>query len=156
MRDRREHHRASGADPMSATPGQRQMPLAVDRNGELHDTYAIESAPTSLAAPLRCADCGAVLEAVRAHPRRDGANIVHISGHYRRAPGEAHNIACPWRTQLPGAAPVVRPVARTQTRPQVYSLVVPGRRTPSPVWRQRAFRSARRPALNSAAKVAEL
>src|SRR3954469_8380242 len=112
MREGREHHRASGADPVSATPGQRQMPLAVDRNGELHDTHVIESAPASLAAPLRCADCGAVLEAAPAHPRRDGGNIVHVAAHYRLAPGEAHNVTCPWRTEQLGPAPVARPVAR--------------------------------------------
>ena len=140
---------------MSATPGQHQMPLAVDRNGELHDTHAIESAPTSLAAPLRCADCGAVLEAVRAHPRRGGANIVHVAAHYRLAPGATHASSCPWRTQ-PGPAPVARPVARSRPAPQVYSLVVPARRTPSPVWHHSAFRTPRRPALNSAAQVADL
>jgi hypothetical protein len=53
---------------VTAAPGTGHVPLAVDRNGELHDTHAIESTPASLAAPLRCADCGAALEAVRAHP----------------------------------------------------------------------------------------
>jgi hypothetical protein len=156
MRDGRKHHRASGAFTVSAAPGQRQMPQAVDRNGELHDTHAIDSAPASLAAPLRCADCGATLEAVRAHPRRDGATIVHVAAHYRLAPGEAHNVTCPWRTQPPGPAPAARPVARMRQVAQVYSLVVPGRRTPNPVWHQRAFRPPRRPALNSAAQVADL
>jgi hypothetical protein len=156
MRDGREHHRASRADPVSATPGQRQVPLAVDRNGEIHDTHAIESAPASLAAPLRCADCGAMLEAVRAHPRRDGANIVHVAAHYRLAPGATHAFSCPWRTQQPGPAPAARPVARSRPALQVYSLVVPGRRTPSPVWHRRSFRAPRRPALNSAAQVADL
>ena len=37
MRDGREHHRASAPDPVSGTPGQHQLPLAVDRNGELRD-----------------------------------------------------------------------------------------------------------------------
>jgi hypothetical protein len=51
---------------------------------------------------------------------------------------------------------IARSGARTQTTPQVYSLVVPGPRTPRPVWRQRAFRTPRRPALNSATQVADL
>jgi hypothetical protein len=38
----------------------------------------------------------------------------------------------------------------------VCSLVIPGRKTPSPVWHQRAFRTTRRPALNNAAQVADM
>jgi hypothetical protein len=140
---------------VSATPGRRQVPLAVDRNGELHDTYAIESAPASLAAPLRCADCGAVVEAVRAHPRRDGANIVHVAAHYRLPPVRPTTSRARGGHNCPDGARR-RSGARTRPAPQVYSLVVPGRRIPSPVWRQRAFRTPRRPALNSASQVADL
>jgi hypothetical protein len=61
------------------------VPVAVDRNGELHDTNDIERAPHSLVPPLRCADCGAALEAVRAYPRRDGPRIIHVAAHYRLA-----------------------------------------------------------------------
>lgn len=144
---------------MSVPPGPAQRPLAVDRNGELHDTAAIESAPASLVPPLRCADCGAPLEAVRAHPRRERATIVHVAAHYRLAPGAAHATACRWREQppSPSPAPAARPGARLPVPPLVYSLVVAGRGdTQAAVWRQRAFRPARRPALNSAAKVADL
>ena len=141
---------------MNAVQGSDHVPLAVDRNGELHDSQDIESTPASLAAPLRCADCGAALEAVRAHPRRDGATIVHVAAHYRLAPGATHALSCPWPTPQPAPAPVARRSRRPQPDPPVYSLMVPGRRPPTPVWRQRVFRPAMRPALNSAAQVADL
>lgn len=132
------------------------LALAVDRNGELHDTRDIEVAPGALAAPLRCADCGAPLEAVRA-PRRDRDAIVHVAAQYRLAPGAAHTTTCPWRSQQELAGPAARPAHRPPAAPLVYSLVVPGRGDMlTPVWRSRSFRQTRRPPLNSASKVADL
>ena len=84
------------------------------------------------------------------------ARTVHVAAHYRLAPGATHAPTCPWRTPQPTPAPAARPVARSRPALQVYSLVVPGRRTPSPVWRQRAFRPPKRPAINNAAQVVDL
>jgi hypothetical protein len=132
-------------------------PFAVDRNGQLHDTNDIELLPESLVPPLRCADCGATLEAVRAHPRRDGPRIIHVAAHYRLAPGAAHETTCPWRTDEPSRSSDARRVAQPPASSVVYSLVVPGRgHAPINAWRRRGFRPNRRPAINSATSVANI
>ena len=137
-------------------PAHRQM--AVDGNGELHDTRAIERSPDVLAAPLRCADCGALVEAVRSYPRRDGGAIVQVAAHYRLAPGATHARAYPWSGQPgPQRPQSTRTVPRRTPAPPVYSLVVPDRRQgPRGAWRRRSYRPSGRPALNSAATVADI
>jgi len=132
-------------------------PVAVDRNGQLHDTNDIELAPHSLVPLLRCADCGATLEAVRAYPRRDGARIIHVAAHYRLAPGAIHLPTCPWRSDETPRLSLARPVAPSPASSLVYSLVVPGRgHRPINAWRHRSHRPKRRPAINSATSVANL
>jgi hypothetical protein len=69
------------------TPDRGHLPLAVDSNGELHGTDAIEWVSAALAAPLRCADWGAALEAMPARPAATGASIVQVAAHYRSLPG---------------------------------------------------------------------
>jgi hypothetical protein len=133
------------------------VPFAVDRNGELHDTNDIERAPHSLVTPLRCADCGATLEAVRAYPRRDGPRIIHVAAHYRLAPGAAHMPTCPWRTDEPIRTLDMRRATQPQASSLVYSLVVPGRgHGPMNAWRGRGHPPNRRPAINSASTVASI
>ena len=142
---------------MSLPAGPAHRQLAVDRNGELHDSAAIESAPASLVAPLRCADCGAPLEAVRAHPRRERAGIVHVAAHYRLAPGAAHTTTCPWLASPTSPAPSARPGSEPKAAPRMYSLVVAGSSSMrTPVWRSRSFRHRQLPPLNSAATVADI
>jgi hypothetical protein len=132
-------------------------PVAVDRNGQLHDTHDIELAPHSLVPPLRCADCGAALEAVRAYPRRDGARIIHVTAHYRLAPGAAHLPTCPWRTDEPSQLPASWRVGQPPASSLVYSLVVPDRgHGPINAWRHRSHRPNRRPAINSATSVVNI
>lgn len=142
---------------MTAQPGPGHLPLAVDRHGQLHDARAIDDSPGALVPPLRCADCGATLEAVRAHPRRDHDTIVHVAAYYRLTPGATHATSCPWRSQQESPAPAARPGGRPAAAPLRYALVVPGRGgTPRPVWRSRSSQRKWLPALNSAAQVADL
>jgi hypothetical protein len=141
----------------SPTHNPSPTPVAVDRNGEFHDTNDIELAPESLVPPLRCGDCGAALEAVRAYPRRDGARIIHVAAHYRLSPGAAHLPTCPWRTDEPSQPPAARRVGQPPASSLVYSLVVPGRgHGPINAWRHRNHRPNRRPAINSATSVANV
>ncbi len=139
-------------------PDRPHPPLAVDGNGELHDPRAIDFAPHSLVPPLRCADCGAALEAVRSYARRDGSTIVHVGAHYRLAPGAGHAEQCPSRHAAEDPA-VTRAAPRRHPLTPAYSIVVPERRRPHPStngWRTRSGPLSRTPALNSAAKVADL
>jgi hypothetical protein len=132
-------------------------PVAVDRNGELHDTNDIELAPHSLVPPLRCADCGATLEAVRAYPRRDGPRIIHVAAHYRLAPGAIHLATCPWRSDETPRLSLARPVAPSPASSLVYSLVVPDRRRrQGNAWRHHTHRPNRRSAINSATSIVNL
>jgi hypothetical protein len=131
--------------------------VAVDRNGQLHDTNDIELLPESLVPPLRCADCGATLEAVRAYPRRDGPRVIHVAAHYRLAPGAAHETTCPWATGEPSRRSDARRVAQPQASSLVYSLVVPSHgHGPTNTWRHRSHRPNHRPAINSATTIANL
>jgi hypothetical protein len=132
-------------------------PVAVDGNGELHDTNDIELVPDSLVPPLRCADCGAALEAVRSYPRRDETRIIHVAAHYRLTPGAAHKVTCPWRP-VEASRPPSYAGPPSPASPSVYSLVVPARGDDSiNVWRHhRSHRPKRRPAINSATSVANL
>jgi hypothetical protein len=143
---------------MNHAIGPSHLQVAVDGNGELRDTRAIERSPDGLAPPLRCADCGAFVEAVRSYPRRDGVAIVQVAAHYRLAPGATHARGCPW-SEKPGppGPQSSRPVARRTPAPLVYSLVVPDRKQrPRGAWRRRSYRPCGRPALNSAATVADI
>ncbi len=143
---------------MSTVPGPAHLPLAVDANGELHDTSTIERSPGSLVPPLRCPDCGARLDAVRAYPRRDGPAVVQVAAHYRLTPGSTHAPSCPARTlAAPPSASVARAPSSHRSAPLVYSLVVPGGgQRSSGAWRSRSYRAPRRPAVNSAAAVADI
>lgn len=135
---------------------------AVDGLGVLHVAEDIDRGVTPFPAPLRCAGCGAAVEAVQSYLRRVGSAVLSVDAHFRLAPGSVHIAACP--VEARGAASPVRrhsPLARPASG--TYAVVVPPRRqqrsaaSGSPIWGRRSLEGrSSGPVLNSAAKVATL
>jgi len=119
---------------MNAERAHTSLAEVVDLDGVLHGPGDIDRGDVG-STVLRCAGCGALMEAVHSYVRRAHAAAVHIGAHYRLAPGAEHERFCRYRPtdQHPGLGAHGPTLARTAA----YQLVVP-----EPRGRQGARRSA--------------